>query len=69
MERCANTEALNRHLAEQEKGETALENFFSAVENEIEELEDIITRIKNIAKDYEGYDFSDEIKDLVLEYV
>jgi len=69
MERCANTEALNKHLAEQEACEKALDNFYGAVEGELEELEEVISRIKEIAKDFEGYDFSDEIKDLVLEYV
>jgi len=44
-----------------EKGERALDNFRSDIEPIVSEIEDLITRIKEIAESYPDYSFEDEI--------
>jgi len=44
-----------------EKGERALDNFRSDIEPIVSEIEDLITRIKEIAEGYPDYCFEDEI--------
>jgi len=52
---------LNEYYKGIEKGERALDNFQSDIEPIVSEIEDLITRIKEIANGYPDYDFDDEI--------
>jgi len=69
MEDCANTSALNKMLNEQEFDEKAKENFLEEIDPIINELSEAIEKIKEIAKDYQGYNFSEDIKEIVSELV
>ncbi|MEA2090964.1 MAG: hypothetical protein U9O83_01200 [Campylobacterota bacterium] len=60
--RDANEEALNKYMQEQEYSERMLENFIDDIEPLINEVSEIIERIKNIESGYESFDFTDEIK-------
>jgi len=66
MERCANTEALNRHLDKQEREETAREDLFKFLENELEEHRIIVAKIQEAAKDYKGFDFTLDINEELI---
>ena len=66
MERCANTEALNRHLDNQERQEIAREELFKLLENELEEHRIIVAKIQETAKDYKGFDFTEDINDELM---
>ena len=72
--RCANTEALNEHLAEQEKQESALVRFEKIMDIHLDEISDEkdetrfyagITEIENLAEDFEGYNFTDELEEAI----
>lgn len=68
-ERCANTEALNQYLAEQEVDENAQENFLEEIEYLTDEISSHIEDIKSIAKKYEDYDFTDVIKETIGDLI
>ena len=69
MEDCANTSALNKYLAEQEVDENAQENFLEEIEYLTDEISNHIEDIKSIAKKYEGYDFTDVIKEAIGDLI
>lgn len=67
MEDCANTQALNKYLDEQDRADIALENFLNAISDELSEIDEISNRIRSIANDYEGYDFTDDAIEAMKE--
>lgn len=58
---------LNKHLNRQDKDSNDLEFFKSDVEPLVEEISDIVQRIKEIAKGYEDIDLDDEIREMLRE--
>ena len=62
-----NSAALNNHLNEQSRDETAQENFEEDARVNLNCIEDHIIEIKQIAAKYTGYDFTDVIKERILE--
>ena len=64
-ERCANTSALNRHLNEQEKRETSFELFINSIDDELAELNELIKTIREKASNFDGFDFSDSLDDVL----
>jgi hypothetical protein len=65
MDRCANTESLNRHLYEQESIEKAEEHFENNIQEELEDINAQLQIIRASAKDYEGYDLSEFANELI----
>ena len=65
--RCANTEALNNYHNELEKIEVSYNLFLDSIDDDLVELQDLISAIKSKAKDYDGYDFEEEVNDLVKD--
>ncbi len=63
----ANTQALNKHLNDQSEAELVQEHFESRIQDELDSIEKLIGSINRIAKGYEGYDFTDVIKERILE--
>lgn len=69
----ANEWALNRHLQKQENQEKALERFKKYVASDLELLadlggedkEELLKYLKATAKDFEGYDFTEELEELL----
>ena len=64
-----NTYALNKHLDEIDEAEKAQEHFESSIQDELKAIDDAVGSIRNIAENYEGYDFSDLIKEIIEEYI
>ena len=66
---CANTYYLNKHLDEQDKIECACDELFKIIEPEIREIENIIISLKNISKDFKGYDFTEEVREIMNDLI
>ena len=64
---CANTEALNKMQERHAKVETSYEMFLDSIDNELVALNELIDSIKSKALDYDGLDFTDEVRDLIKE--
>lgn len=43
-----------------------LDMFFEEYDNELSELNQMIKKLKNVVENYNGYDFTQEFKDLVV---
>ena len=69
MERCANTEALNKYQEKLAKQSKAYERFIDEIDDDLLELQEIIAKLKKKASDYDGYDFADELKELVNDTI
>ena len=65
MELDGNIHALNSRMDEQETAEIALENFQYEVKDDLEEIGRMIEVLKSVSKDYDGYDFSDDLADMI----
>ena len=65
--RCCNTELLNNYLAEEDKRAERLEDFQQLIESRLDDIEDLITSIKNVAESFPDLDLDDEIKNSILE--
>ena len=64
-----NIYALNRYLAEQERCEKYYDYFLSDIEDDLDAIKKAIRNILSAARDYNGYDFTEEaieeIKDIL----
>ena len=65
--RCANTEALNRYLAEEDERASQLEEFQELIKKHLNTIEESIFHIKNISESFSDLDLESEIKDSILE--
>ena len=63
----AKTAMLNKKMDEDEKRERFLGEFI--LYTNIEEIESIINQAKESAKDYKGYDFTEDLNDMIKEII
>ena len=59
--------ALNEYYKKEDKRAEQLEEFQELIEPKLEEIEDLITSIKNVAESFPDLELSDEIKNSILE--
>lgn len=62
MNRCADTQALNRYLSGEEQFEKVCDRFEGDVVSLIQEL-------RSMTRDYEGYDMTDVLKDILGDVI
>jgi hypothetical protein len=67
MIRCAVTESIESHLREQEKQDMAFERFNTRVDENLKLISIQLEEIANIGEDFEGYDFTGSIMDMIKE--
>ena len=67
MIRCAVTESIESHLREQEKQDMAFERFNTRVDENLQLISIQLEEIANIGEDFEGYDFTGSIMDMIKE--
>lgn len=63
-----NINALNRYLEEQDKQSLALEQLEDYINDELKIIMEVSERIVKIADGFEGYDFTDEAKEMIKEF-
>lgn len=49
--------------------ETSLELFIDSIDDELAEIMEIVKTLKKKARDYDGFNFSDELKELIEELI
>ena len=67
--RCANTEALNRYLAEEDERAEQFEEFRDLIAKHLAVIDESIFHINNIAESFPDLDLDDEIRESILEYL
>jgi len=65
----ASIQALSQHLEKQDKQSKALEMLLDSLQDKFEEIEAIKTECLQIANDYQGFDFSDDVLQEIREMV
>ncbi len=60
---------LNKYMDEVEKTELNLEAFEKQIEDELIEIGDMIDTLQQVAKDYNGYDFTDELNQHIQDKI
>ena len=66
---CATTNALNKYQEKMRKQEVSLELLLSSIDDDLVEIQDLINKVKKRASDYDGLDFSEEVKSLLVELI
>jgi len=66
---CANSKALEIYQNKLKKREVSFELLLSSIDDDLVEIQDLINKVKKRALDYDGLDFTDEIKDLLKEMI
>ena len=66
---CAITNAINKHQEKLIKQETSLQLFFDDIDDDLAEIMDIVKTLKKKARDYDGYDFSEDLKEVLEELI
>ena len=66
---CSVTNALNKYQEKMRKQEISLELFLNSIDDDLEEIQDLIMKVKKRADDYDGLDFTEEIKELLVELI
>ena len=65
----ANTKALNKYLEKQEAEEICLKYFIDSIDNDLIEIKKLVDALKVQAKDYDGYDFTEALKEMLNDTV
>lgn len=63
------TNAINKHKEKLRKQEISLELFKDSIDDDLAEIMEIIKILKRKAKDYDGFDFSEDLKELLEELI
>ena len=63
------TSAINKHQEKLRKQEISLELFKDSIDDDLAEIMEIIKILKRKAKDYDGFDFSEDLKELLEELI
>lgn len=63
------TNAINKHQEKLRKQEISLELFIDSIDDDLAEIMEIIKTLKKKARDYDGYDFTEELKSLLEDLI
>ena len=66
---CAVENAMIKHQEKLVNQETSLELFIDSIGDELAEIMEIVKTLKKKARDYDGYNFSEELKELLYELI
>ena len=66
---CAVENAIFNHQEKLMKQETSLELFIDSIDDELAEIMEIVKTLKKKARDHDGYDFTEELKELLEELI
>lgn len=64
-----NLKALDRYLDNQSKQEASYDFLLDELDDDFVELSGLIEKIINKSKDYDGYDFSEDIKEIIKDEI
>ena len=66
---CTNSKALESYQNKLKKQALSFELFLQSIDDDLVEIQDLIKKVKKRAENYDGLDFSDEIKDVLREMI
>lgn len=66
---CAIENAMIKHQEKLMKQEIILELFIDSIDDDLAEIVEIVKTLKKKARDYDGYDFTEELKELLEDLI
>lgn len=66
---CAVENAMIKHQEKLVNQETSLQLFLDDIDDDLAEIMDIVKVLKRKARDYDGYDFSEDLKEVLEELI
>lgn len=66
---CAVENAMIKHQEKLVNQETSLQLFVDSIDDELAGIMEIVKTLKKKARDYDGYNFSEELKELLYELI
>ena len=66
---CPIENAMIKHQEKLMKQETSLELFIDSIDDDLAEIMEIVKTLKKKARDYDGYDFTEELKGLLGDLI
>lgn len=66
---CAVENAMIKHQEKLMKQEISLELFKDSIDDDLAEIMEIVKTLKKKARDYDGYDFTEELKSLLEDLI
>ena len=67
--KCATEKALNKYQEKLKKQELSYDLFLTAIDDDLVEIQELIKKVKKKADGFDGYDFSEEIKQILGELI
>lgn len=67
--KCAVESYLNKYQEKLKKQELSYDLFLTSIDDDLVEIQELIKKVKKKADDFDGYDFSDELKDLLEDLI
>ena len=66
---CATTKALNRYQEKLKKQELSYDLFLTSIDDDLVEIQELIKKVKKKADGFDGYDFTEEVKEIIGELI
>ena len=69
MKKCAVESYLNKYQEKLKKQELSYDLFLTAIDDDLVEIQELIKKVKKKADGYNGYDFTEEVKELLGDLI
>ena len=66
---CANSKALENYQNKLKKQELSYDLFLTAIDDDLVEIQELINKVKKKADGFDGYDFTEEVKELLGDLI
>lgn len=67
--KCAIENALNKYQEKLKKQELSYDLFLTTIDDDLVEIQELIKKVKKKADGFDGYDFTEEVKELLGELI
>lgn len=67
--KCATEYALNKYQEKLKKQELSYDLFLTSIDDDLVEIQELIKKVKKRALNYDDFDFSEEIENLLREMI
>lgn len=67
--KCATENALNRYQEKLKKQQVSYDLLLSSIEDDLMEIQELINKVKKKADGFDGYDFTEEVKEMLGDLI
>ena len=66
---CGTENALNRYQEKLKKQELSYDLFLTSIDDDLVEIQELIKKVKKKADGFDGYDFTEEVKEMLGDLI